>query len=198
MSSILFRSAKPLLAFCIAIALIGCGSSSVTQPASMPAQKASPVSSTSTPLQQSSYSDPFAYCAAVGTIDTPDGRYSGPAIPDSIIQAMLRQGVITAQMPPEFQKHSVWRCMDSSVWACNFGANIPCQDKADNSQAPTTAMQDFCTANPTSVDIPAYVTGRATIYLWDCKNGKPEIASQYTTADPQGYLTLFWQQLASK
>ncbi|HVM72278.1 MAG TPA: hypothetical protein VMT91_11005 [Anaerolineales bacterium] len=198
MFSTLLHSAKPLLAFCIAIALIGCGSSTATQPAPVSAPKASPVSSSSTPLQHSSYSDPFAYCAAVGTIDAPDARYTGPAIPDSIIQAMLKQGVITAQMPPEFQKHSVWRCMNSSVWACNFGANIPCQEKADPSQAPTTAMEDFCKANPDSVGIPAAVTGRATVYLWDCKNGKPEITSQYTTADPQGYLTLFWHELSSK
>jgi hypothetical protein len=32
------------------------------------------------------HNDPFAYCAAVETIDTPDGRYSGAKMPDAIIQ----------------------------------------------------------------------------------------------------------------
>jgi hypothetical protein len=31
---------------------------------------------------QARFSDPFAYCAAVGTIDAPDARYTGPRVPD--------------------------------------------------------------------------------------------------------------------
>jgi len=32
---------------------------------------------------QQTFSDPFAYCTAVGTIDQPDSRYVGPKIPDA-------------------------------------------------------------------------------------------------------------------
>ena len=35
-----------------------------------------------------SYTDPFAYCAAVGTIDTPDSAYVGPQTPPSIINGL--------------------------------------------------------------------------------------------------------------
>ena len=31
------------------------------------------------------YTDPFAYCAAAGTIDTPDARYTGPKTPGSVL-----------------------------------------------------------------------------------------------------------------
>src|SRR5215213_4012987 len=34
------------------------------------------------------YSDPFAYCAAVGTLDEPDARYTGEAVPDVIAEGI--------------------------------------------------------------------------------------------------------------
>ncbi|GAB4528140.1 MAG: hypothetical protein Kow0063_04060 [Anaerolineae bacterium] len=145
---------------------------------------------------QSSYDDPFAYCAAVGTIDTPDERYAGPEMPDSIIQGMVRQGIVSADAPPEFQQNAVWRCMNSSVWVCHFGANLPCQEKADTSQVPTSEMEDYCKANPTADAIPAAVTGRATVYEWRCQDGKPEVVRQLFESDPQGYLADFWYELA--
>jgi putative hemolysin len=145
--------------------------------------------------EQSLYSDPFAYCAAVGTIDTPDERYTGPKMPDSIVQGMIKRGVVSADAPLEFQQNAVWRCMNNSVWVCHFGANLPCLEKADTSQAPSLAMEDFCKTNPTAESIPAAVTGRATVYEWSCKNGKPDVVRQLFTVDPQGYLADFWHEL---
>lgn len=144
---------------------------------------------------QSSYEDPFAYCAAVGTIDTPDAPYSGPEMPDSIIQAMIRQDIVSADAPLDFQQNAVWRCMDSSVWVCHFGANLPCQEKADTSQVPTSGMEDYCRENPTAESIPAFATGRATVYEWTCQDGKPEVVSQIFNSDAQGYLADFWYEL---
>jgi len=147
---------------------------------------------------QSSYGDPFNYCAAVGTIAMPDGRYNGLKMPNSIIQAMIKKGIVSADAPLEFQQNAIWRCMNNSVWVCHFGANLPCQEKADTSQTPTPGMEDFCNANPTAESIPAAVTGRATVYEWGCKNGKPEVVKQLFTVDPQGYLANFWYELTSK
>jgi putative hemolysin len=144
---------------------------------------------------QSSYDDPFAYCAAVGTIDAPDGRYDGVKMPDSIIQGMIQQGIVSADAPLEFQQNAVWRCMNNSVWVCHFGANLPCQEKADTAQVPTSEMEDYCGANPTADFIPAAVTGRATVYEWGCKDGKPEVVKQLFKSDPQGYLADFWHEL---
>jgi hypothetical protein len=111
---------------------------------------------------------------------------------------MITQGIIPADMSLELQKLSVWRCMNNSVWACNFGVNIPCLEKADTSQAPTPAMEAFCKTNPTADGIPAAVTGRATVYFWRCTNGKPEVVNQIITVDPQGYLAVYWHELTPK
>jgi len=142
-----------------------------------------------------SYSDPFAYCSAVETIDAPDARYTGDKVPDALVQAMIQKGIVTADAPADFQKNAVWRCMDKSVWVCHFGANLPCLEKADSSQMPTSAMEDFCKANPAAESIPAAVTGRATVYEWKCNDTKPEVAKQAFKADSQGFLADFWHEL---
>lgn len=147
------------------------------------------------PGGESSGSDPFAYCAAVGTIDAPDASYTGQAVPDSIVQAMIGQGIVTADAPAEFQKNAVWRCFSGKVWVCHVGANLPCQEKADTSQEPTDAMEEFCTANPDSRVIPAAVTGRGTVYDWKCAGGKPQVGDQILQVDPQGFIANFWYEL---
>lgn len=142
--------------------------------------------------------DPFAYCAAVGTIDMADERYAGPKMPDAIVQGMIKQGIVSADAPLEFLKIAVWRCMNGSVWVCHFGANLPCEEKADLSQLPTSEMDEFCKASPAADFIPAAVTGRATVYEWQCHAGKPRIVRQIYRADAQGYLADFWFELAFK
>jgi putative hemolysin len=146
--------------------------------------------------EQSSYSDPFEYCAAVGTIDTPDAQYVGASMPDPIVQAMIQRGIVAADAPEEFQQSAVWRCMDNQVWVCHFGANLPCLEKADTSRTPAPAMQEYCGPNPAADHIPAAVTGRATVYEWKCADGTPEAGEQIFQVDPQGYLAEFWYELA--
>jgi hypothetical protein len=147
---------------------------------------------------QSTYDDPFAYCAAVGTVDEPNALYAGLAMPDAIVQGMIGQGIVTADAPPDFQRSATWRCMDGAVWVCHYGANLPCREKADTSQAPTAAMQEFCTANPESEVIPAAVTGRATVHEWKCTAGQPQVVRQLFQVDPQGFLSDFWYELPSQ
>ncbi len=144
---------------------------------------------------QPSYDDPFAYCAAVKTIDAPDERYSGSTAPDSVIQALIREKVLATEASPDFQKNLVWRCMDGKVYACHYGANLPCLEKADISKEPTSVVQEFCRTNPNVDNIPAVVTGRATVYEWKCQDGKPEVARQLFQVDSRGYLADFWYEL---
>ena len=144
---------------------------------------------------QAQYDDPFAYCAAVGTIDAPDARYTGPEMPDSIVQGLIDQGIVTADAPAEFQQNAVWRCMDGQVWVCHFGANLPCQEKADLSRTPTAEMVDFCVANSEAEVIPAAVTGRATVFEWKCSAGQPQVVKQIIQADDRGFLAEFWYEL---
>jgi len=187
-------SAKVAAVALVAVFFITGCSASESGSTSTPSQSTATAPST----EQQLYDEPFAYCTAVGSIDAPDERYTGPAMPDSIIQGMVEQGIVSAEAPQEFKQNAVWRCMDNSVWACHFGANLPCQEKADLSQTPTSEMEEFCTANPSADSIPAAVTGRATAYEWKCNEGKPEIVQQIFQADPQGYLADFWYELPSK
>jgi putative hemolysin len=141
------------------------------------------------------FESPFAYCAAVGTIDLPDARYTGPAVPGSLIQRLVEEGVVAADAPPEDQQHAVWRCMSGEVVACHVGANLPCLEQADASQTPSSAMAEFCTANPSAETIPAAVTGRATVYAWRCESGTPVVVKQLLHADARGFLTEHWHRV---
>jgi hypothetical protein len=146
--------------------------------------------------QTATYTDPFAYCAAVGTIDTPDGRYVGAKV-DPAIAVGLRKAFglpTTAPLAP-FMRNTFWRCMKGKVFACTIGANLPCQEKANTSQTPTQGMVDFCKTKPNADVIPAYVTGRATVYLWRCKEGVPQVVKQLTKPDGRGFLANIWYQI---
>lgn len=146
-----------------------------------------------TPAAQS-FADPFAYCASVGTIDTPDARYTGPKVPDRIIGGYKQAAGLEASTEPQemFQKLTIWRCMRGKVYACNFGANLPCDSKANTSKTPTQAMLDFCKATPNSDFIPMAVTGHDTVYSWHCLNDQPQVLQQIGQVDAEGYLAQIW------
>jgi hypothetical protein len=141
------------------------------------------------------YSNPFAYCSAVGTIDEPDAQYSGEKVPAEIVQGMVAAGIVTADTPQDIQQNATWRCMDGKVWVCHFGANLPCLERADLSETPSVEMNDYCKANPSTDVIPAAVTGRATIYEWKCADGTPQAVRQVLTSDAQGFIADFWYEI---
>ncbi len=145
------------------------------------------------PRRQGTIADPWTYCQAVGTIDTPDARYIGPANPEAVALSLFRSQVSPDKpMDPQVVKSTTWRCVDGKVLACNFGANIPCRDKANTSKTPTAGMNDFCKANPNSDFIPLAVTGHNSIYAWKCDNTTPTIDKQVTEADAQGFVANVW------
>jgi len=166
--------------------LVGCGAT----PA--PAIPTAPVA-TSTPA---TYTDPFAYCAAVGTVDAPGSNYVGPQVPESIAQGL--QWALNAPDTPidVLQNGSFWRCMDGSVYACFVGANLPCEAKANTDRTPTQEEIDYCQQNPNSDFIPAVVTGRETVYEWRCLDGAPDIVKQLTQPDAQGFFPDIWYKIS--
>ena len=141
-----------------------------------------------------SFTDPFAYCASVGTIDKPDARYNGPMNSDEIVKGYLKAAGLdaNASYPDAFKQMTIWRCMNNKVYACNFGANLPCDSKADTNRNPTQAMVDFCKENPGSDFIPMAVTGHATIYSFHCVEDQPELLDQIAQVDAAGYLANIW------
>ena len=139
--------------------------------------------------------DPFAYCAAVGQIDVPDARYNGPQMSEALFKAYLTAAGLDQNMnyPDTFKKMTIWRCMGGKLYACNFGANIPCESKADTNKTPTQAMNDYCKQSPDNEFIPASVTGHTTIYSWHCVKAVPAILNQLGAVDAAGYESNFWQ-----
>lgn len=144
------------------------------------------------------FSDPFAYCAAVGQIDAPDARYTGPKMSGEFFKNYLNASNLdpAADYPDAFKQMTIWRCMDSKVYACNFGANIPCDSKANTDKTPTQAMTDFCKGNHNADFIPMSVTGHNVIYSWHCVKDTPEILDQIDTVDAAGYQSSFWVTVA--
>ena len=86
--------------------------------------------------------------------------------------------------------------MDGQVYACNFGANLPCSSKANTDKTPSPAMEDYCKANPDSEFIPMSVTGHSTIYSWHCVKDTPELLDQIAKVDAAGYLAQIWYPIA--
>ncbi len=150
--------------------------------------------SPSTAAASGTFTDPFAYCAAVGTVDAPNSRYTGTAVPDQIINGFKKSAGLESSTEPMamLRKTTIWRCMGGKVYACNFGANLPCDSKADTAKTPSQAMSDFCKANPSSAIIPMSVTGHSTIYSWHCVNDSAEMVEQVETVDAAGYIGRIW------
>jgi hypothetical protein len=143
------------------------------------------------------FTNPFAYCAAIGTIDASDDRYTGPRMPQAIARGLKRafDAPESAPLTP-FLENSFWRCMDGKVYACNVGANLPCQGKADASRTPTAGMIDFCKENLNTDFIPAVATGRETVYAWQCTNGAPTITREVVEPDARGFLKNIWYEIS--
>ncbi len=167
-------------------------------PTAVPAPTVAPTATTApAAAQASTFSDPFAYCTAVGTVDEPDARYTGPKTPDVVVKGVLKASGASPDAPVEvFAQGTFWRCMDGKVYACTVGANLPCTSKADTGRTPTADEKDFCTANPNADVVPAVVTGRETVYEWRCKDGAPEIVRQVFTPDARGFISDFWYALS--
>jgi len=139
------------------------------------------------------FDDPFAYCAAVGTIDAPDARYTGPALPEAVARGLKAAMNAPADAPLEpLLGNSIWRCMDGRVYACTVGANLPCGEKADARTAPSAALREFCRHNPDADGVPMVVTGRATVFEWRCAGERPTIVRQIAQPDAAGYLAHIW------
>lgn len=149
-----------------------------------------------TSLAGDTYDNPYAYCKSVGTIDSPGAAYTGPAVPESIARALKKEWGSPDSAPLDtFVRGTYWRCMDGKVYACNVGANIPCEEKADVSKEPTQGMKDYCKENPGSDFIPMYVTGHSTIYEWTCDGTTPVAGKQFGEVDKRGYQKGMWYEI---
>src|SRR6476619_5508935 len=78
------------------------------------------------------FDDPVACCQAVGTIDAPDAKYKGPAVPDWMVKKAYPPEAIKAQkdagMDPK--RAIVWRCASGAVLMCVQGNAPQCGKRA--------------------------------------------------------------------
>lgn len=143
------------------------------------------------------YDNPFSYCAAAGTVDKPGADYTGPAVPESIAKGLKKAFGSPESTPLDiFTNGTYWRCMDGKVYACNVGANLPCESKADVNKEPTQGMKDYCKDNAGSDFIPMYVTGHSTVYEWTCDGTTPTAGKQFSEVDSQGYQKNIWYEIS--
>ncbi len=143
---------------------------------------------------QASYLDPAPYCAAVGTIDAPDERYTGPAAPDWIVDALSHAGDGSIA-PISIDPGSVtWRCAGGGVLACEAQSQAFCK-RASTSRAPTMNMRAFCHAFPNSPDSVPVVDDKFSAYVWTCVRAWPHIAGFRFEIDDQGYPRAFWRRV---
>jgi hypothetical protein len=143
------------------------------------------------------YSNAFAYCRAIGTIDRPDSRYTGSNPPPVVIAGLIK----AFHAPPSgsasqaFTRGTYWRCMNHAVYACNVGANLPCESKANTARAPSPGEKKYCATNHDADIIPMYVTGHNTIYDWHCNGEKPVAGKTVSQVDARGYLKNIWYRI---
>ena len=151
-------------------------------------------------LPPESFSDPFAYCQAVVDADKPDSRYTGEALPAPVLQGFLDAigASPEARADENFTKMTRWRCMGGQVFACNFGANLPCETPADTNKEPNAGMREYCAQNPSAEFIPMVYTGHATIYNWRCKQGQPFAGDLIMHPDERGFIKEIWYLVAPK
>lgn len=141
------------------------------------------------------WSNAFGYCRAVGTIDAPDDRYTGPEPPPAVVAGLMKILGLVPAAGPAVAGGMSWRCMDGAVYACTVGANLPCSEKAVTSREPTAAETAYCRAHPGAGFIPLYVTGHATVYAWSCRDTDPTISATVAQADARGYVAGIWHRI---
>jgi len=142
------------------------------------------------PAKAQSFKNVFDYCAAIGTIDQADSRFSG-IFPES------KAAILFRIEPGALHVNTfVWRCMNRAVWVCAQLNSAIC-GKADVSREPTKPMVDHCQMDPDTAVIPAVVTGHEhpPIYDWACRQGVPTVTRQIFTPDARGYPPDLWKQL---
>ena len=145
---------------------------------------------------RTTFTDPFAYCAAVGTIDEPDNRYIGGAEGDAVLWARLGWKV-----DQTFRR--LWRCLEGKVLACQTDmyfagcGRYPSPPKPAEEMFYMPAIAEFCSRNPDSALVPFFVTGHGPsvyVYNWRCEGTK---ATAYYVGDfdARGFVVDRWGEV---
>lgn len=153
--------------------------------ADLPSPETTPVPAGTT------FENPWRYCEAVFTIDSPGAEYIGEKPPAAVRKAVVNMVGVSES---DGAAHSVvWRCMEGQVYACDVTASAHCLVKMSLLTLPSQAMINECTdAEKDGTVLPAGVTGPETPYEWSCVDSAPKITRQIVTVDPRGFNANIW------
>ena len=130
------------------------------------------------------YSDPFAFCKAVGDTDWTEGNsypgYIGPQSPQAVVKVI--------------GEPAGWRCIGGDVYGCYPGASGRACLKRDPSTRPTPGMMDYCHLRPNSDFIDNATTG-SSAHSWKCTSGKAVI-DHIASVDEHGYYKGAWKRVS--
>lgn len=130
---------------------------------------------------------PAVLCSRIGTDDTLR------PIPIELVSAV--NALFGTQLPARVvTASSVFRCASGRVFVCTTGANLPC-GKVDTSRTPGIGAVQWCRDHPSAAFVPAAATGHDTLYQWECRSGRPEIARQISEVDSRGFVAQYWREL---
>jgi hypothetical protein len=129
---------------------------------------------------------PTEVCRGAGTSDTLR------KVPSSLAGA-INALFDTRMSPEEVARSTFYRCSRGRVLVCTVGANLPCA-KANVSRTIPGATA-YCRQNPGSDFIPAFATGRDTIFQWRCLGPKPAVVRQTLQVDARGFSQQYWKAL---
>lgn len=139
------------------------------------------------------FDNPWRYCEAVQTVESPGVEYVGEKPPSAVRSKTLLMAGIRES---DGSAHTiVWRCMDSAVYGCDVTLSTHCLTKMTLLTEPTRAMLDECAKLEDGAVLPTDVTGVNTPYEWTCIGKKPTITAQGVTVDSQGFNANIWYQL---
>jgi hypothetical protein len=137
--------------------------------------------------------DPFTYCTKVGTDDRvglPTGEQAAV-----LLEPYTRTALGLPPNAPLAASSIFWRCMDTKVYVCTVGANLPCASRANQAKQ-TRGAQSFCREHPDATDVPAYAVGHVSLYVWRCAAGQTVRGSAVATLDRRGFRTDIWHELS--
>jgi len=129
----------------------------------------------SAPAPAGGFTDPFAYCSAVRTIDYVDARYAGPRFTAAIADALR---VPMGSAPDRVS----WRCVDGVVYACASFDWPVC------AMTPTAQeMLEYCQRNP---GVTRLLAPNGT---WSCEGNRPRIPEGASwPVDARGFFPPAW------
>jgi hypothetical protein len=133
---------------------------------------------------------PDEYCRQIGTDD------ALRAVPLSLVPTVVRLFHLQAMPVKQVERSTYFRCADRHILVCTVGANLACGKAETRRDLP--GVKAWCVEHAGSQNVPAYVTGHATIYQWRCDGPWPVASPSALSVDQRGFISQNWKRVNSK